>query len=182
MSDVLNAKKQFVTEMAEKFEKSASVIVVNTRGLNVAEDTELRKQLREEGVELRVVKNTMLRRATDEAGIDEEIKEIFTGPTTVAFSYDDVSAPAKVLKEFAEDNDQIVLKGGLVEGNVISVDQIDAIAELPSRDELYSMLASALKGPARKTAQAVNAMAEQPLRNAMLTLQALAEKKEEDAA
>lgn len=178
---IIAQKQAVVSETVEKFENSVSTIIVNTRGLTVGEDTKLRKDLREAGVEFHVIKNSMLRRAADELGY-EGLEDVFKGPTAVAFSSEDVSAPAKILRDAAKENDQIEIKGGIVEGNTIDLEQIDAIAELPSRDDLLSMVASAVKAPIRKTAQTFNALAQNPLRDAMLTIKALAEKKDEDAA
>lgn len=178
---IIEQKKAIVAQTVELFENSVSTIIVNTRGLTVEEDTKLRKDLREAGVEFHVIKNSMLRRAANEIGY-EGLDEVFTGPTAVAFSSEDVAAPAKILRDAAKENDEIEIKGGIVEGNPINIDAIDKIAELPSREDLLSMVASGLKAPIRKTAQTFNALAQNPLRDAMLTIKALAEKKEEDAA
>lgn len=101
MSAVLEAKKQVVSEVAAKLRESKSTIVVDYRGLNVAEVTELRKQLREAGVEFKVYKNTLTRRAAEEAGL-AGLNEALTGPNAIAFSTEDVIAPAKVINDFAK--------------------------------------------------------------------------------
>lgn len=178
---IIGKKKQVVSETVEKMKNSVSTIVVDSRGLTVLEDTELRKQLREAGVEFHVIKNSMLRRAADELGY-EGMEDVFKGPSAVAFSTEDVSAPAKILSDFAKENETLVLKGGVVEQTPISVDQISAIANLPSKEELYAMVASVIKAPIRKTAGVFGALAKNPLRDTMLTIKALQEKKEEDAA
>jgi large subunit ribosomal protein L10 len=128
--------------------------------LNVSEVTELRKQLREAGVEFKVYKNTMIRRATAETDLTG-IDEFLTGPTAVAFSNEDVIAPAKVLYKFAKDHKDLEIKTGIIEGKVATVDQINALAELPSREGLLSMLLSVLQAPIRNIALAVKAVAEQ---------------------
>lgn len=179
--NIIAKKQQAVDELVEKFENSASAIIVSTRGLTVSEDTKLRSDLRESDVEFQVIKNSLLRRAADKLGY-ENMDEVFTGPTAVAFSPEDVAAPAKVLRDAAKENDVIVLKGGVVEQNPVGASQISAIADLPSKEELYSMLASAVQGPIRKTAGAFNALAENPLRDAMLTIKALSEKKDDEGA
>jgi large subunit ribosomal protein L10 len=157
---VIDQKKQVVQEITEKLRNSATTIVVDYRGLDVSEVTELRKQLREAGVEFKVYKNTMVRRATAETGLTG-IDEFLTGPTAVAFSQEDVIAPAKVLYKFAKDHKDLEIKTGIIEGTVATVDQINALAELPSREGLLSMLLSVLQAPIRNIALAVKAVAEQ---------------------
>ncbi|MCL6605838.1 MAG: 50S ribosomal protein L10 [Paenibacillus sp.] len=156
---VIQAKQDAVNVVAAKLQNSITTVVADYRGLNVAQVTELRKQLREAGVEFQVLKNTLLRRATAAAELTE-LDEILTGPTAIAFSTTDVVAPAKILNDFAKKNDALKLKGGVVEGKVIDADQIKALAELPSRDGLLSMLLSVLQAPMRNFALAVKAVAE----------------------
>ncbi|WEG15054.1 50S ribosomal protein L10 [Pullulanibacillus sp. KACC 23026] len=159
MVSVLEQKKQVVDEITEKLRASQTTVVVDYRGLNVSEVTELRKQLREAGVEFKVYKNTMLRRATaalELTGLDE----FLTGPTAVAFSPEDVIAPAKVLHKFAKEHKDLEIKTGVIEGKVATADQISALAELPSREGLLSMLLSVLQAPIRNLALAVKAVAE----------------------
>lgn len=156
---VLEQKKQVVDEITEKLRNSLTTIVVDYRGLDVTEVTELRKQLREAGVDFKVYKNTMMRRATaatELTGIDEYL----VGPTAVAFSPNDVIAPAKVLYKFAKDHANLEIKTGVIEGSLATVDQINALAELPSREGLLSMLLSVLQAPIRNFALAVKAVAE----------------------
>jgi len=157
---IIDQKKQVVQEISEKLRNSATTIVVDYRGLDVSEVTELRKQLREAGVEFKVYKNTMVRRATAETDLTG-IDEFLTGPTAVAFSPEDVIAPAKVLYKFAKDHKDLEIKTGIIEGSVATVDQINALAELPSREGLLSMLLSVLQAPIRNIALAVKAVAEQ---------------------
>ncbi|WP_422658467.1 50S ribosomal protein L10 [Paenibacillus sp. EC2-1] len=156
---VIQAKQDAVDVITSKFRESATVVVADYRGLNVAQVTELRKQLREAGIEFQVLKNSLLRRATAAAELTE-LDEALTGPTAVAFSTEDVVAPAKILNDFAKKNDALELKGAVVEGRVIGVDEIKALAELPSRDGLLSMLLSVLQAPVRNFALAVKAVAE----------------------
>ncbi len=129
------------------------------RGLTVEEVTNLRKQLREAGVEMKVIKNSILSRAAKKVGLDG-LDEVFTGPTAVAFSNDDVVAPAKIIDEFAKDAKALEIKGGVIEGKVSSVEQITALAKLPNREGLLSMLLSVLQAPVRNVAYAVKAVAE----------------------
>lgn len=156
---VLEQKQQHVTEMAEALKEAASVVVVDYLGLTVAEVTELRKQLRENGVKMQVVKNTILRRAAQEAGI-EGLEEVFVGPTAVVYSQEEVVAPAKIVAEFAKNAQALEIKGGMIEGEVTPVEKIEALAKLPDREGLLSMLLSVLQAPVRNVAYAVKAVAE----------------------
>ncbi|GIN98887.1 50S ribosomal protein L10 [Siminovitchia terrae] len=160
MSKVIEQKKQIVEEIAGKMKASVSTVIVDYRGLNVAEVTELRKQLREAGVEYKVYKNSMARRAAEEAGL-AELNEQLVGPNAIAFSTEDVVAPAKILNDFAKDHDALEIKAGVIEGNVASVEEIKALASLPSREGLLSMLLSVLQAPMRNFALATKAVADQ---------------------
>ena len=157
---IIEAKQNLVQDIAGKFEAAASVVVVDYRGLTVAQVTELRKQLREAGVEFKVYKNTLVRRATEQAGF-EAINEVLTGPNAIAFSNEDVVAPAKIINEFAKKNEALEIKAGIIEGNVSSAEDVKALAELPSREGLLSMLLSVLQAPVRNFALATKAVAEQ---------------------
>ncbi|WP_417637674.1 50S ribosomal protein L10 [Enterococcus faecalis] len=160
MSEAAIAKKEtLVQAAAEKFESAASVVIVDYRGLTVEEVTNLRKQLRDAGVEMKVIKNSILSRAAKKVGLDG-LDEVFTVPTAVAFSNDDVVAPAKIIDEFAKDAKALEIKGGVIEGKVSSVEQITALAKLPNREGLLSMLLSVLQAPVRNVAYAVKAVAE----------------------
>ena len=107
--EIIAKKAAIVEEVVEKFEKASSVVVVDYRGLTVEEVTNLRKELREAGVEMRVIKNTYLKRAADKAGY-EGLDETFSGPTAVAFADEDVTAPARILSKFAEDHEALEIK------------------------------------------------------------------------
>jgi len=136
-----------------------SAIVVDYRGLTVAEVTDLRKQLRDAGIQMSVIKNKILDRAVE--GTDyEDLRSTFVGPTAVAFSDEDPIAPAKILKKFADDHDALEIKGGFIEKSVKTLDEINEYANMPGREELLSMLASALQDPMRKIARAVKAIAD----------------------
>ncbi|MEK5148870.1 50S ribosomal protein L10 [Psychrobacillus sp. FSL K6-4615] len=160
MNKAIETKKVKVQEIAEKFKAAASVVVVDYRGLNVSQVTELRKQLREAGVEFKVYKNSLTRRATEIAGVDG-INGSLVGPNAVAFSNDDVIAPAKIINDFAKKNEQLEIKVGIIEGTVASAEDVKALAELPSREGLLSMLLSVLQAPMRNFALATKAVAEQ---------------------
>jgi large subunit ribosomal protein L10 len=156
---VIQEKQLAVDEISAKLRESSATVVADYRGLNVAQVTELRKQLREAGIEFQVLKNSLVRRATASAELTE-LDQVLTGPTAIAFSKDDAVAPAKILNDFAKKNDKLEIKGGVVEGRVVDMAQIKALAELPSRDGLLSMLLSVLQAPMRNFALAVKAVAE----------------------
>lgn len=160
MSKVIENKKQVVTEIAEKLRGSKSTVLVDYRGLNVAEVTELRKQLREANCEFKVYKNTLARRATEEIELTQ-LNDVLVGPTAIAFCEDDAVSPAKVLNSFAKEHDALEIKAGVIEGNIVSVEEVKAIAELPSREGLLSMLLSVLQAPMRNFALATKAVADQ---------------------
>jgi len=141
----IEEKAQIVAEIKDKFQHSAGVVLADYRGLTVAEVTKLRVQLREAGVEYRVLKNTLVRRAADEVGI-QGLDPYLEGPTAVAFCADPV-APAKVLSDFAKGNKKFTIKAGVVEGKVVGPDQVKALADLPSREVLLAMVLSGIQAP-----------------------------------
>jgi large subunit ribosomal protein L10 len=155
---VLVEKQQLVGEVVAKLQASSCTVVADYRGLTVAQVTQLRKTLREAGIEFQVLKNTLVRRATAEAQLTD-LDAILTGPTAIAFG-NDVVAPAKILSDFAKKNDKLQIKGGVVEGRVVDQAQIKALADLPSREGLLSMLLSVLQAPMRNFALAVKAVSE----------------------
>ncbi|AIG65993.1 50S ribosomal protein L10 [Weissella tructae] len=150
-------KAQKVEEVAAKFKEAASSVVVDVRGLTVEQSNELRSALREEGVELKVIKNKILTRAAAAADL-AELNDVFAGPSAVAFSKEDAIAPSRILKKFADKIEALEIKGGVVDGNVASVEDINKYAALPDRDGLLSMLLSTLQAPVRNVAYAVNAV------------------------
>lgn len=161
MSEAIIAKKaQLVTEVAEQFKNASSVVVVDYLGITVEEATNLRAELRNAGVQFAVVKNSILSRAAKEAGL-EGMDDIFKGPSAVAFSNEDVVAPAKILADFAKKVEALEIKAGVIEGKVSSKEEIEALAKLPSREGLLSMLLSVLQAPVRNTALAIKAVADQ---------------------
>ena len=141
MSKFLEKKKQIVSEIATKFRDSQSTVLVDYRGLDVAEVTELRKQLREAGVEYKVYKNLTSLPQLQKLNFTE-LDELLVGPTAIAFSDNDVIAPAKILNKFAKEHKDLEIKGGVIEGKVASLDQIKELADLPNYEGLLSMLPS----------------------------------------
>ena len=161
MSEAIIAKKaQQVSEVAEQFKNATSVVVVDYLGITVEQATNLRTELRNAGVQFAVVKNSILSRAAKEAGL-EGMDDIFKGPSAVAFSNDDVIAPAKILADFAKKVEALEIKAGVIEGKVSSKEEIEALAKLPNREGLLSMLLSVLQAPVRNTALAFKAVADQ---------------------
>lgn len=161
MSEAIIAKKaQQVAEVAEQFKNASSVVVVDYLGITVEEATNLRSELRNAGVQFAVVKNSILSRAAKEAGL-EGMDDVFKGPSAVAFSNEDVVAPAKILADFAKKVEALEIKAGVVEGKVSSKEEIESLAKLPSREGLLSMLLSVLQAPVRNTALAIKAVADQ---------------------
>ncbi|HFV2526655.1 TPA: 50S ribosomal protein L10 [Streptococcus agalactiae] len=160
MSEAIIAKKAEQVELiAEKMKAAAIIVVVDSRGLTVEQDTNLRRSLRESDVEFKVIKNSILIRAAEKAGL-EDLKELFVGPSAVAFSNEDVIAPAKVISDFAKDAEALEIKGGSVDGKFTSVEEINALAKLPNKEGMLSMLLSVLQAPVRNVAYAVKAVAE----------------------
>jgi large subunit ribosomal protein L10 len=155
---IIQAKQQEVDVIATKLRESNCTVVADYRGLNVAQVTQLRKLLREAGIEFQVLKNYLVSRAAANVEMSE-LDAVLTGPTAIAFGKD-VVAPAKILSDFAKKNDALKVKGGVVEGRFVDSTQIKALADLPSREGLLSMLLSVLQAPVRNFALAVKAVAE----------------------
>ena len=153
------AKATMVEEVAGKFNDAVSAVIVDVRGLTVEQSNDLRKQLREENIELKVIKNKILTRASESANL-EGLQELFVGPSAVAFSKDDAIAPARILKKFADSVEALEIKGGVIEGNIVNVEEINKFAALPSREGLLSMLLSTLQAPVRNFAYAVKAVSD----------------------
>ena len=146
---VLSEKKAYVEELAAKIKSSVAGVVVDYKGISVADDTKLRRELREAGVEYAVVKNTMLRFAISDLGYTE-MESALEGSTAIAISNEDPIAAAKVLGKFAEaSKGKFSIKAGYMEGKAMSSDEVMALSKLPGKQELLSMLCSALQGNIR---------------------------------
>ncbi|KRK70385.1 50S ribosomal protein L10 [Lacticaseibacillus nasuensis] len=156
---IIAAKAKIVDGIVDQFNAAKSAVVVNYRGLTVDEVTALRKELRDAGVKMEVIKNTYLRRAADKTGY-EGLDDVFTGPTAIAFSDEDVVAPARIMAKFAKQFDALEIKGGFIEGKVASLDEITALATLPDFDGMVSMLLSVLQAPVRNLAYGIKAVAD----------------------
>ncbi len=157
---IIDEKKQSVAEITEHFKDSESVVIVDYRGLDVAEITALRKELRDNDITYKVYKNTMVRRAVDDVELGE-LNDILVGPTAIAFGKDDVVAPARIIYDFAKKHKELEIKGGVIQGKVAEVDQLQELSQLPDHDGLISMLLSVLQAPIRNLAYATKAIAEQ---------------------
>jgi len=170
-------KVAIVDEIKDKLSRAQGVILADYRGLTVMQATELRRKLREAGVEYKVLKNTLTAIAAREAGF-EDLTSLLVGPTAIAFGYEDPVAPAKVLSEFAKTNPVLELKGGLLEGRVLDVEGVKALAALPSREELLSQVLRGMQGP---IAGLVNVL-QGTIRNLVYALDAVRKQKEEAGA
>ncbi|MEE0808774.1 MAG: 50S ribosomal protein L10 [Acutalibacteraceae bacterium] len=154
---VLEQKKQLVAELSEKISKAVTGIVVDYSGTTVADDTALRKELRENGVNYFVVKNTLLGRAVEGTEL-EGIKEVLEGTTAIALSEDDYTAAARILCNFAEKHDNFKVKAGFLDGKLIDLATIDSLAKLPSKEVLLATVLSAFQAPIAAFARAVQAI------------------------
>ena len=157
--EVLAQKQAEVDEIAKQLTGAKSVIVVDYLGLTVEQATEMRAELREQNATMQVVKNTILRRAAEKAGV-EGLEKFFVGPTAIAYSEEDPVGPAKVAAKFAKDVESVEIKGGIIEGKAASLEEIQELATLPDRDGLLSMLVSVLQAPVRDFAMVVKAIAD----------------------
>lgn len=157
-NEVLEMKQAVVSEIQEKINNSASTVVVEYHGLNVGQITTLRRQLRAEGIEFKVYKNKMFKRAVEGTEY-EALANDLVGPNAVAFGSDAV-APSRVLAEFAKKNKKLVLKAGIVDGNVVNSDEIKELSQLPNHTGMVAMLAGMLQSPIRSFAYAVSQVAE----------------------
>lgn len=171
---VRSDKIELVERVAEKVKQSQSVILANFQGMTVAELETLRIQLREQSIEMRVIKNRLVRRALSEAGCDS-VDEALVGNTAVTFGIADPVAPAKILTDYAKKNDKFVIKGGLLEGKRLDPAGVKNLAGMPGRKELLARMAGDLKQPAVKMAMVFQA----GLLKVAYAMNALAKKKEE---
>ena len=157
MSKNIEAKKGVVADIRQKFEKAQSAVLVDYRGLNVAEDTELRNQLRKAGVEYAVLKNTMINLAVKDMGVDD-IKAHLEGPTAVAFGMEDAVAPAKVLSDFIKKSKKMAIKCGVVDGAYIDEKGVEALANTPSREVLIARIMGSMMSSVSKFVYCVEAI------------------------
>lgn len=157
MSTVLDQKKQVVEEIRSKIKDAKTIVLVDYRGLTVEEVTELRKKYSEAGVEYKVYKNTMMRFAFKEEGY-EAFNEFLVGPNAIAISSEDVVAPARITNNFAKEHNNLEFKAGIVEGEIVGIDKLKTIGELPSKEVLLTQLVIALNSPISKFARTIQAI------------------------
>lgn len=152
-------KQPVIQEISDNIKDAQSVVVVDYRGLTVAEDTQLRRELREAGVTYKVYKNTMMNFAFKDTDF-ESLSPVLEGPSAIAISVDDATAPARVLSKFAKNAPALEIKAGVVEGTYYDADGMKAIASVPSRDELLSKLLGSLQSPIANMARVLKQIAE----------------------
>lgn len=157
---IISKKQEQVSGVTDKMRNASSTIIVDYLGLTVDEVTKLRRELREAGVEMRVLKNNLMRRAADELNVSE-LKDSLVGPNAALFATDDATAAARVAYNFAKEHEALELKAGIMEGNYVSPENVKELAALPGRDGMYSMLLSVLQAPIRNLAYVSNQIAEQ---------------------
>jgi large subunit ribosomal protein L10 len=169
---VLQQKQEAVADVVVKLKGAVSGVVVDYKGISVANDTKLRKELREAGVFYAVVKNSILRRAAEQTGY-EGLKDVLAGSTAVAISENDAVAPAKILQKYAEGSKgTFTIKAGFVEGNVVDAKGVEALAKLPSREELVAMTLRGFNAPISGFVNVLNAN----IRGLVVALNQIAEK------
>lgn len=149
-AQIIEQKAARVEEIKEKFDKAKSVVFFDYRGLTVAEVTELRAAMRAENVDYEVIKNNIVVRAAEAAGIDSSVEDMLKGTMAYAFGYQDEVAPARILKSFIKKFKKCEFKGGVIDGKLTSAADIDAIADLPGREVLISRLLGSLLAPVSK--------------------------------
>ena len=176
MSKNRDLKQQVVGEIKDRFERAGSVVLVDYRGINVENDTALRKQFREAGVEYVVLKNTLVKRALAELNI-EGMDTLLEGPSAFAFGYEDPVAPAKVLKDFIAKtkNEKLEIKGGIVDGHAIDVAGVKALADLPPKEVLIAKMMGSLNAPITNFVGVLSAT----LRSLVYAIDAVRKQKEE---
>ena len=152
-------KQPIVQEISEAINGAASVVVVDYRGLTVAEDTQLRKQLREAGISYKVYKNTLVSRAVEGTEF-ESLREVLEGPSAFAISTEDATAPARVIAEFAKKAPKLEIKAGVVEGTYFDANGMKEISSIPSRDVLLGRLFGSMQSPIANLARVLNQIAE----------------------
>jgi large subunit ribosomal protein L10 len=168
---VLKKKKEIVKELSERISAAKALIFADYRGLTVEQDTELRRALRKEGVNYRVVKNTLTSLAAKESNL-EELEPYFKGPTAMASSDSDPVAPARILAEYAKKFPELELKVGVIEGRIVDIEEINKLAELPSKDVLIARVLGGFNTPLTSFVNVLNGN----IRGLVIALNAIAQK------
>ncbi len=159
MTKNMSAKVEKVSEIKDKFERATSIVLANYHGINVEQDTELRKKMRELGLDYKVYKNRLVKIVAKELGYDFLVEHL-EGATSIAFSYDDIIAPAKLLNEYAEKLECFFLKVGVVEKEYYDNEKLQKLATIPSKEVLISKLLGSIKSPISNLAYVLNAIKE----------------------
>ena len=157
---VLTKKKEEVKKLAEEMKDAKLILLTDYRGINVTDDTTLRKDLRNTGARYSIIKNNITKRALAECGL-EGLEDKLEGPTAVVIALEDYLEPSKVIYKFSKDNEYYKIKGGIIDGKIMTTDEIITLAKLPSRETLLSMLAGALLGNISKVAVALEEVRKQ---------------------
>ena len=151
-------KAAVIAEIKSKLDGSEAAVLTEYRGLTVPQIAELRSALRPAGAEYKIYKNTLVQRAAAEAGVGEQLSTLLTGPVAVAFVNGDAAAAAKALRDFAKSNPSLVLKGGLLGARALTASDVEALADLPSREALLSQIAGLFEAPMAQTASVLSAL------------------------
>ncbi len=170
-------KREVVESLKEKLQRAQGAVLTDYRGLNVAQMTELRRRLREAGIEYKVVKNTLTWRAAQEIGM-LDLESYLKGPTAIAFGYDDPVVPAKTLSDFSKEHKELEIKAGILNGAVIDVSKVKELANLPSKDELLAKVAGGIKAPLAGFAFVTSGL----LRSLVAVIDAVRTQREEQAS
>lgn len=173
---ILEEKKQAVAQLSESLKTARTGVLVNYKGITVEADTKLRKELRETGCQYKVVKNTLLRLALQDAGITG-LDDVLEGTTALAVNTDDYVAPAKILAAYSEKNDTFEIKAGFIDGVVATKDEINTLASLPSKEELVAQTLRGLNAPISGLVTVLNGT----MKGLVVALNAIAEKQQESA-
>lgn len=173
---VLEEKKKAVAQLSESLKSARTGVIVDYKGITVEADTKLRKELRESGSQYKVVKNAIMRRALQEAGI-EGLEGVLEGTTAVAVNTEDYVAPAKIIAQYAEKSDTFKIKAGFIDGKAASMEEIKTLASLPSKEELVAQTLRGLNAPITGFVTVLNGT----IKGLVVALNAIAEKQKESA-
>lgn len=169
-----NEKESIVAEVAEKASRAAAMYLANFSGLTVGEETELRREFRKSGIEYTVLKNTLVRKALERVTGYDRVLDKLVGPTGIAFTYDDITAPAKIIKKFSEKTGKFKLKVAVLEKQIYDGSKLDQLSRLPSRKEVVASILGSIQAPMTSVVGVLNAVA----RDLVSVLNQIAKKKE----
>lgn len=156
---ILEAKQKVVADLVSDYKKAKSFVFTDARGLTVLQDTQMRADLRKNNVTYKVVKNSTAKLVFDELGVSG-LDDVFKGPTAIAYSNEDLIAPAKIIKEYADKYSKLDIKGGIIEGAAATVEQVNTLAKIPTKEVLCGQIAYGLLFPLTKLAMLLKAAAE----------------------